>query len=258
MNKNTSIFAEMLYESERTRTLILPFAQMDKSFDMTAAYRVQYANVERAVAEGRTVSGKKVAASSKELQGKLGLDEPFYGHLFASMDCPDGVCDTAWLISPKVEAEIAFVLGEDITGRSVTSEDVRKATSYVVPAIEVVDCRGVDWSFNPVESVADNALSGGYLLGDGRFDVDAVDLADVKTRLYKNDEIVREGRGANVLGDPLLSVAWLAGKLCEHGSALRKGEVVLSGALAMPVPAIKGDEFVADFGDFGRVRARFM
>lgn len=248
----------MLYEAERTRAAIAPLTETDPSLTIDDAYAIQLANVERVVKEGHVISGKKIGLTSFGIQQQLGVNEPDYGHLFAAMDCADGEVPTDKLLQPKIEGEIAFVLKEDLTGGEVTPEDVRAATDYVVAAFEIVDSRVADWKIKLVDTVSDNASSGRYVLGAKRFAIDEADLPNVPMKLYKNGEVIAEGKGEAVLGDPAIAVAWLSNKLWGYGVTLQKGEVILSGAFSAAPEAAKGDEFTADFGPMGTVTAKFV
>ena len=161
-------------------------------------------------------------------------------------------------MQPKIEGEIAFVLKDDLAGGKVTAEDVRRATDYVVAAFEIVDSRVADWKIKLVDTVADNASSGRYVLGEKKMSLDEVDLPNVPMILTKNGEKAGEGRGSAVLGDPAEAVAWLANRLWGYGVTLKKGEVILSGAFSAAPEAGKGDEFTADFGPMGKVTAKFV
>ncbi|MDR1765322.1 MAG: 2-keto-4-pentenoate hydratase [Lachnospiraceae bacterium] len=250
--------ADALYEAERSRVAIPPLTQTSPGFSVEDAYRVQLRNVERVVAMGHVVSGKKIGLTSPGIQKQLGVDEPDYGHLFAAMDCRGGDVATDALIQPKIEGELAFVLKKDLTGGHVTVADVADATDYVSAAFEIVDSRVADWKIKLPDTVADNASSGRYVLGEKRLGVDAVDLAKVTMKLYKGSELVSEGEGSAVLGDPKAAVAWLANCLWKYGVALKGGEVILSGAFTAAPVAAKGDVFTAEFSDFGTVTARFV
>lgn len=251
-------FADMLYEAQSTRVAIPPLTEAEPALDIDDAYAIQLANVERVVREGHSISGKKIGLTSRGIQKQLGVDEPDYGHLFVAMDCADGSCAIDRLMQPKIEGELAFILKEDLVGGQVTVDDVRAATDYVVAAFEIVDSRVADWKIKLVDTVSDNASSGRYVLGTKRLSLDEVDLPSVRMVLYKNGEVVGEGRGSAVLGDPAVAVAWLANRLWGYGVALKAGEVILSGAFSAAPEAAKGDVFTADFGDAGSVTARFV
>lgn len=253
-----SWYADRLFDAERERLAIAPLTAGGEGLTIDDAYRVQMENVGRAVAMGRRISGKKIGLTSEGIQRQLGVGEPDYGHLFAEMECADGKVATDQLLQPKIEGEIAFVLREDLTGGKVTASDVRAATDYVVAAFEIVDSRVADWNIRLVDTVADNASSGRYILGETRLPLQDVDLPGVTMKLYKNGALVQQGTGAAVLGDPAEAVAWLANRLWSYGVALKRGEVVLSGAFSAAPEAARGDVFVADFSSFGEVRATFV
>ncbi|MCL2163386.1 MAG: fumarylacetoacetate hydrolase family protein [Oscillospiraceae bacterium] len=162
------------------------------------------------------------------------------------------------LLQPKVEGEIAFVLGQDVAGPGVTPRQVLESTDYVVAALEIVDSRIRDWKITLADTVADNASSGCYVLGGKRVSVSDIALPDVQMVFYKNGLEMNRGSGAAVLGDPAFCVAWLANKLWDFGVTLKKGEVVLSGALSAAIAAERGDVFKADMTGLGSVEVRFF
>ena len=207
---------------------------------------------------GHAISGKKIGLTSEGIQKQLGVNEPDYGHLFATMDCADGKVKTNELIQPKIEGELAFVLKADLSGGNVTVQDVRDATDYVQVAFEIVDSRIDNWRIRLEDTVADNASSGRYILGGKKLNIDEVDLPTISMKLYKNGKPVAEGRGSAVLGDPCIAVAWLANRLWGYGVTLKKGEVILSGAFSVAPEAKKGDTFEAEFSSFGKVSATFV
>jgi 2-keto-4-pentenoate hydratase len=255
--KTIAAFANELFEAERARRAIPPLTDRSPGFSVEDAYRVQLENVRRVLGMGHVVSGKKIGLTSLAMQRQLGVDEPDYGHLFAAMDCADGRVETDALIQPKIEAELAFVLKADLKGGQVTADDVRKATDYVVAAFEIVDSRVADWRIKLPDTIADNASSGRYVLGEKRVSAAKADLAAETMQMHKSGKPAGEGAGSAVLGDPCLAVAWLANCLWRYGVALMAGEVVLSGALAAAPAAAKGDVFTADFSSLGRVAAYF-
>jgi 2-keto-4-pentenoate hydratase len=250
-------FADELFNAERERKAVPPLSQRDGSLTVDDAYQIQLVNIKRAVGMGHVISGKKIGLTSPGIQKQLGVNEPDYGHLFAAMECKDGKINTGALMQPKIEGEIAFVLKADLSGGKVTREDVFAATDYVAAAFEIVDSRVADWKIKLVDTVADNASSGRYILGSAKLGVNDVDLPGVTMKLYKNGALAGEGTGKAVLGDPAVSVAWLANRLWSYGVTLKAGEVVLSGAFSAAPEAAKGDAFTAEFSSFGTVKAEF-
>jgi 2-keto-4-pentenoate hydratase len=256
--KRIAAWAEQLFNAERNRKAIPPLTDQDPSLTIDDAYQIQLANVKRVLEMGHTISGKKIGLTSEGIQKQMGVNEPDYGHLFAAMDCKDGRINTEALLQPKIEGEIAFVLKADLAGGKVSRDDVLEAADYVAGAFEIVDSRVADWKIKLVDTVSDNASSGRYILGSKRLKLSEVDLPSVSMKLYKNGELAGEGTGAAVLGDPCVSVAWLANRLWTYGVTLKAGEVILSGAFSAAPPAKKGDVFRAEFSSFGTVEAQFV
>jgi 2-keto-4-pentenoate hydratase len=226
--------------------------------DIDAAYNVQRLHTERLLVAGHRLIGRKIGLTSPAVQHQLGVDQPDFGALFSTMTvADDGSVRAGRLLQPKVEAEIAVVLGADLTGRDCTTDDVRAATAYLSPALEIVDSRIAGWDITIVDTVADNASSGLFVLGDARVSISDVEPAEVGMQLYRGAELVSEGSGRDCLGDPLNAAAWLASTLARRGEPLRAGDVVLTGALGPMVPAVPGDVFTARISALGSVRITF-
>lgn len=251
--------SEMLYKALKSRVPMDIISEIDREVTVDDAYDIQLLNVKRALEDGEIISGKKIGLTSKGMQELLGITEPDYGHLYASTEVQNGglVDMDTQAIRPKVEGEVAFVLKEDLKGRGITVEDVYKATDYVCASIEIVDSRIKDWKIKLVDTIADNGSSSLYVLGDKKVKIDSVSLPDIEMTLYKNGEAVNSGSGKEVLGNPAVSVAWLANKLCEYGVTLKKGEVILSGAFTASPEAFKGDVFECVFSELGSVKVEF-
>lgn len=249
----------LLNEAETTGESIVPLTEQVNDLSIDDAYAVQLERIAQKVKANDIITGKKIGLTSMAMQQLLGVDQPDYGHLLQSMEVKNG--DTVSLKSlfqPKIEGEIAFVLKNDLVGPNVTAEDVRQATDYVIASIEIVDSRIRDWKIKLADTIADNASCGLYVLGEKQVKLDAVDLKEVKMQLLRNGEVVNEGNGTDVLGDPAVCVAWLANKLYTYGITLKAGEIVLSGALSAAVAAEPGDEFITRFTELGDVKVRFI
>lgn len=256
--------ARRLYNAERTRT---PIRQLSLDYpDMTIedAYAVQRALVEHKVADGRKVKGRKIGLTSKVMQRSVSIDEPDYGALFDDMFFEDGGrVPPDRFIRPRIEVELAFVLGETLVGPDVTLFDVLRATEFVTPALEILDAR-VQMS-DPetghlrtiVDTIADNAANAGLVLGGRVFRPLDVDLRWVSALLLRNGTVEESGVAAAVLNHPGNGVAWLANRLAPHGVSLQRGEVILSGSFTKPTFAEPGDTFVADYGPLGTVSVFF-
>jgi len=221
------------------------------------AYAIQFENISHKLNGGERISGKKIGLTSLAMQEMFSVGEPDYGHLMESMDASSNPIATESLIQPRVEGEIAFVLKESLAGPGITADDVISATGYVIAALEIVDSRIKDWNIKLVDTIADNASSGKYVLGDEKLLLANIDLANEEMELFKNGELCNKGSGRDVMGNPALCVAWLANKLSGYGVWLNKGELVLSGALSAAVDAQKGDFFEAKFSSLGSVAAKF-
>lgn len=250
--------ADRLYEAQRTRNPVAPLTQELPELTADDAYAIQLVNVNRLLTQGACISGKKIGLTSPGMQKLLGVDEPDYGHLFTFMECAEEV-PIDELMQPKIEAEIAFVLGRDLPDRDVTAKDVIDATAYVCAAFEIVDSRVANWKIKLADTISDNASSGRYVLGSKRVSPAGIDLAKVTMITEKAGEgVISQGDGSAVMGDPAVSVAWLANCMRRYGVTLKKDEVVLSGAFAAAPPAQKGDVFTATFSSLGSVTARFI
>jgi 2-keto-4-pentenoate hydratase len=192
------------------------------------------------------------------MQAALAVDEPDFGVLFADMLVEDGATvPLARLLQPKVEAEIAVVLGADLRGPDVTVPQALAAIEGVLPSIEIIDSRIADWRIALEDTVADNASAGLFVLGDRVTAPDGLDLAMLGMALWRNGELAGTGAGAAVLGHPARCVAWLANKLAAFGEELSAGDVVLPGALHVAIEVRPGDVVRADFARLGSVRVRF-
>jgi 2-keto-4-pentenoate hydratase len=226
--------------------------------DITAAYAMQKEMTEHWQTQGRRLVGAKIGLTNPAVQEVFGVFQPDFGVLFADMAVPDGdTVDLGRLIQPKVEAEVAFVLGEDLLNKESTSVDVMRAVDYLLPAIEIVDSRITGWDISIVDTVADNASSGLYVLGTSPAALKDVDLRLCGMVLEHAGEPVSVGAGAACLGNPLNAVTWLARTLARMGSPLRAGDVVLSGALGPMVAVTPGACYEARICGLGTVRVGF-
>ncbi|MFD7069688.1 2-keto-4-pentenoate hydratase [Streptomyces sp. NPDC059913] len=250
--------ADLLAEAARTGSPVPPVRGLIPADDADAAYAVQRINVERRLAAGRRIVGRKIGLTSPAVQAQLGVDRPDFGALLSDMAVPDGgAVPDGRLLQPKVEAEVALVLGAGLDLAEPTVADVIRATDFALPALEIVDSRIADWDITFADTVADNASSGLFVLGTTPVPLTAVDLRAVTMELLRGEERVSTGTGADCLDGPLNAAVWLAGTLAGMGDPLRAGDVVLTGALGPMVPAAPGDRFEARIAGLGSVRVRF-
>ncbi|MEU2537923.1 2-keto-4-pentenoate hydratase [Streptomyces iakyrus] len=250
--------ADVLAEATRTRAACPPVRTFFDDGDLTSAYAVQQLNVRRGLDVGRRIVGRKIGLTSPAVQRQLGVEQPDFGTLFADMAVPDGGEVAAGrLLQPKVEAEVALVLGRDLPHRECTVVDVLRAVDFALPALEIVDSRVEGWDISLVDTVADNASSGLYVLGGTPVPLTGIDLRAVTMTMTRHGGTVSEGTGADCLGGPLNAAVWLASALAGRGDPLRAGDLVLTGALGPMAPAAPGDVFEARIPDLGSVRVGF-
>lgn len=247
-----------LAQAERSREAITPLTAAYPDIDVVDAYEIQLINIRQRVAEGARVLGHKVGLSSKAMQQMMGVDEPDYGHLLDEMQVfEDTPVKAGRYLLPRVEVEVAFILGADLPGAGCTEDDVLTATEALAPSIELIDTRISDWKIALCDTIADNASSAGFVLGQARVAPGDVDVKTIDAVLTRNGEVIAEGRSDAVLGNPVTAVAWLSRKVESFGVRLRKGDIVLPGSCTRAIDARAGDEFVADFTGLGSVRLSF-
>jgi len=250
--------ADQLNAAQADRAPIPPVRERLAAGGIAAAYAAQDINTRRSIDAGRRVVGRKIGLTSLAVQRQLGVDQPDYGMLFDDMAIPDG-----WdvphgrLIQPKVEAEIAFVIGRDLDGERLTIVDILRAVEFALPAIEIVDSRIADWKIGILDTIADNASSGMYVLGASPKKLDGLDLRLAGMVMEHAGEPVSVGVGAACLGDPLSATLWLANTMAKAGRPLREGDTVLSGALGPMVAVQRGGVYEARIQGLGSVRAAF-
>ena len=256
--------AAELHSAERSRTQIEHFSKRHPGMTMADGYAISRAWVKTKLAEGRTVRGHKIGLTSRAMQQASQIDEPDYGTLLDDMFFEQGDIPFTRFIAPRVEVELAFVLGRRLQGPGVTLADVLAATEYVVPAIEIIDSRIEQFDRHTramrkvFDTISDNAANAGIVTGGRPVRPDAVDLRWVSALLYKNAVIEESGVAAAVLNHPATGIAWLANKLAPWGECLEAGELVLAGSFTRPVAAVAGDCFHADYGPLGSIAFRFV
>lgn len=225
--------------------------------DIEAAYAVQKLLTEDSLARGRVIVGHKIGLTSPAVQQQLGVDQPDSGVLFSDMEVSlGGTVPTATLLQPKIEAEIAFILGEDLGGAPSESQ-LKAALGVALPALEIVDSRVRDWSISIVDTIADNGSSALFVLGSPGLVAGEVDLSACRMRLSEDGSLVSTGRGTDCLGSPLNALRWLAQAAQNNGTPLRAGQIVLSGALGPMVAAKAGSTYVAQIDGIGSVEVSF-
>ena len=255
-NPQLGAVAEQLRAAHESGSPIPPIKDSIASVD--EAYAVQEINTSYWLDQGRRLTGRKVGLTAQAVQRQLGVDQPDYGMLFADMAVDDGAEIAAGrLIQPKVEAEIAFVLGDDLPHPDTTSAEVLRATDFAVAAIEIVDSRISDWQISFFDTVADNGSSALYVLGSRPVAMADFDPISCGMVLESGGEPVSVGAGSACLGSPVSAVTWLARTMAAAGRPLSAGDTVLSGALGPMVAAEPGDAFEARISGLGSVSVSF-
>ncbi|MFT4125956.1 MAG: 2-keto-4-pentenoate hydratase [Gordonia sp. (in: high G+C Gram-positive bacteria)] len=247
-----------LWHAERSATAIDRPSDAHPGIDVIDAYEIALININRRLRAGASVAGHKVGLASLAMQKMMGVDEPDYGHLLDDMQYHEHTpIDTARLCSPRVEVEVGFILGDDLRGSGCTNADVAAAVEWVVPAIELIDSRIVDWRITLCDTIADNASSCGWILGEQRVAPTDIDIGNVDAVLSRNGAVVAKGNSSAVLGHPLTAVSWLARTVAGFGVRLRKGDIILPGTATQAIDVAGGDHFVAEFAGLGSVTLDF-
>lgn len=252
-------YGEELFKALRGQHTVAPLIARNPDLTIDDAYAISLDFLARRRAEGERVVGKKIGVTSKAVQDMLGVHQPDFGFLTDWMHV-EGDIDVAAkkLIQPRAEAEIAFILKDSLNGPGVTARQVIEATEAIAPCFEIVDSRIDDWKIGIVDTVADNASCGVFVIGEARADPRGHDLPGLKVTVTKNGVPLSEGLGSAVQGDPAQAVAWLANTLGEYGVTLDAGDVILSGSLVPLEPAAAGDTFEMELHGVGGCTAKFV
>lgn len=257
--------AGQLDEAERSGRQLRQLSRAHPAITIADAYAVQRAWVARKLASGRSARGHKIGLTSRAMQQSSQIDEPDYGVLLDDMFFSEGTdIPTSRFIVPRVEVELAFILGRRLSGPRCTLVDVLDATDYVIPALEIIDARieQIDRETGATrkvfDTIADNAANAGVVPGGRPIRPLERDLRWVGALLYRNGVIEESGVAAAVLNHPANGVAWLANALHPHGVALEPGQLILGGSFTRPVPARAGDTFHVDYGPLGAIACRFV
>jgi 2-keto-4-pentenoate hydratase len=261
---------DRLAQAQASRVPCAPVRDLIGTDDLPAAYSVQQGLVQGRLATGVTVVGRKIGATSKAVQDQLGVDQPDFGYLLSDMDVSHGAApggrpiSMRTLLQPRVEAEVAFRLGQDIDvpEEEITPAFVRAAVEVTLPALEIVDSRIAGWDIGFTDTVADNASSGLFVIGTDakpltRPGVEGCEPVEVEMSLKINGEVRSSGNGAACLGDPLEALRWLAVQAQRFGDPLRAGHLILSGALGPFVPFEPGDRVEASISGFAPLVVQF-
>ncbi|MBK3478371.1 2-oxo-hepta-3-ene-1,7-dioic acid hydratase [Pseudomonas sp. MF6751] len=237
-----------------------PIAQLSKSFphiEIEDAYQIQALWADFRIAKGARVIGHKIGLTSRAMQQASNMTEPDYGRILDDALYNDGACiDAAKFLKPRLEVELAFIMGEDLEGPGTRIHDVLRATEFVTPAMEIIDYR-TEVPRAITDTIADNAAFGAIVIGGRTIRPMDVDIRWIGATLSKNGIIEESGVSAAIMGHPAAGIAWLVNKLHAVGGKLEKGQIVLCGSFTRPVDISKGDVIHADFGPLGAIGVSF-
>jgi len=250
--------AQSLLTAEESR---VPIPQLSKTYpqiEIEDAYRIQDLWAEGRIAKGARVAGHKIGLTSRAMQMASKMTEPDYGRILDDALFNDGAQIRADLfIKPRLEVELAFIMGEDLEGPSTRIYDVMRATEFIVPALEIIDYR-TEVPRAITDTIADNAAFGAIVIGGRVIRPMDVDIRWIGATLSKNGIIEESGVSAAVMGHPAAGIAWLVNKLHAVGGKLEKGQIVLAGSFTRPVDITAGDIIHADYGPVGAIGVAFV
>ncbi len=249
--------AQQILQAERDRKPVRQLSQTFPAMEIEDAYRVQALWAEERIAKGARVVGHKIGLTSRAMQMASKMTEPDYGRILDDALYNDGAQIAAdAFIKPRLEVELAFVMGEDLEGPGTRIYDVLRATEFIVPALEIIDYR-TEVPRAITDTIADNAAFGAIVIGGRTIRPMDVDIRWVGATLSKNGIIEESGVSAAIMGHPAAGVAWLVNKLHAVGAKLLKGQIVLAGSFTRPVDIAAGDVIHADYGPLGAIGVSF-
>ncbi len=256
--------ARQLYDARKSRTPLRHISKAHPAMTVEDGYAIQREWVRLEIADGRTIRGRKIGLTSRAMQQASQITEPDYAPLMDDMFFEQGG-DIPFerFIAPRVEVELAFVLGRPLKGPGVTLFEVLSATEYVTPAVEIIDARIEQFDRETkamrkvYDTISDFAACAGIVTGGRPVRPTEVDLRWVGAMLYKNGVIEETGLAAAVLNHPATGVAWLANKIAPYDEQLNAGDIVLGGSFTRPTNALRGDNFHIDYGPLGSIAFRF-
>ncbi|SDY33719.1 2-oxo-hept-4-ene-1,7-dioate hydratase [Pseudomonas sp. NFIX28] len=257
--------AARLDAAERNREQIGQLSLEFPGITIEDAYAIQRSWVEHKIRAGRKLVGHKIGLTSRAMQVSSNITEPDFGALLDDMLFEEG-SDIPFqrFIVPRVEVELAFILGKPLKGPNCTLFDVLDATEWVIPALEIIDARiqQVDPQTQATrkvfDTISDNAANAGVVMGGRAVRPNDIDLRKVPAVLYRNGVIEESGVSAAVLNHPAKGVAWLANKLAAYDVGLEAGQIILGGSFTRPVAARPGDTFHVDYDQLGSIACRFV
>ena len=256
-DQNRQAAADSILEAEQTRKVIPQLSKTYPDMDIEDAYEIQRRWAKGRLAKGAKIVGRKIGLTSRAMQLASKMTEPDYGLILDDALFKDGASIPAkTFIKPRLETELAFIMGEDLSGEGCQIHDVMRATEYVTPALEIIDYR-TEVPRAIVDTIADNAAFGAIVLGGRVFRPFDIDIRWVPATLSRNGVIEESGVSAAIMGHPAAGLAWLVNKLAPLGDGLKKGDIVLGGSFTRPIDITSGDTVFADYGALGSIGVQF-
>lgn len=258
VNQKIKEVVSILTNASNSKEACSPIREIIGLEDLETAYKIQEKITRSRVRKGGRIVGKKIGLTSLAVQNQLGVDQPDFGTLFNDMEVDNGgIVPWNELMQPKAEAEIAFVLGKDLDGSQLGAVDIISAIDYALVSIEIVGSRIEKWNIKITDTIADNASASHFVLGHKPTKLKDLDLTNCAMKMYKNGKEVAKGKGSDCLGSPINATLWLAKKMAALKQPLKKGDIILSGALGAMCPVKPGDEVKAEIEGLGSVSVIF-
>lgn len=249
--------ADSILEAEKTRIVIPQLSKTYPDMDIEDAYEIQRRWAKGRLEKGAKIVGRKIGLTSRAMQMASKMTEPDYGLILDDALFNDGASIAAGtFIKPRLETELAFIMGEDLSGEGCQIYDVMRATEFITPALEIIDYR-TQVPRAIVDTIADNAAFGAIVLGGRVFRPFDIDIRWVPATLSRNGIIEESGVSAAIMGHPAAGLAWLVNKLAPLGDGLKKGDIVLGGSFTRPIDITSGDTVFADYGSLGSIGVQF-
>ncbi|MCH3951640.1 MAG: hypothetical protein LKE33_12015 [Acidaminococcus sp.] len=249
--------ARQLYTAEKKNEPIGLLTETYPNMTMDDAYAIQEAGIKMRMADGAKIVGRKIGITSRGMMQQLNVDTPDYGCLLAHTMILEGTpCRRSDLNIPIVEGELAFIMGEDLDVDVVTTADIMNATAWVLPCFEICDARFPKWKVTVRDTISDNAGASRFMLGSSPKRIDEINPRTIGLVMEKNGQLLASAAGVEVMGSPVNSMAWLANKLLNYGTYLKKGDIVLSGSFIAANPASAGDVYTLSMDGYPALTLR--
>jgi 2-keto-4-pentenoate hydratase len=248
-----------LRKAEEQKMTCAPIRDLIAADDLQSAYAIQKLNTDFRILNGDRIVGRKIGLTSKAVQTQLGVDQPDFGSLFASREVLNGgEAKVSEMMQPRVETEIAFVLGTDLDHDNLGITDILQAIDFGLASIEIVGSRIKDWDIRIADTIADNASASHFVLGHQPTPLSFFDVVNCKMTMRVNGRLVSEGKGSSCMGSPINATLWLAKTMAANGTPLKAGDVLLTGALGPVFPVKAGDFVEAGIEGLGTVSVNFI